>query len=219
MPIVKRNKQRDKTRKDGRAAQWSNKQKYKAVAAYLICGNMSVVAAETKIPLDTLYRWKVQSWWREQEEEIRASYVIQHQNKLKKLTEKVLEKLDDRVEHGDYFFNQKKGRMERVPVNAKNLNIIAKDSIDRELLLEKVRKEAPQAVQERDINLKLASLAESFKALAKRVPSETKTKHKGEIIDVTEIKTETPRFLGQTEGEVGSIEEEDYRVTETSSNG
>lgn len=134
MPVV--TKRVDKRKKgDG---WWSDKQRLQAVSAYVVLGKVTLVAASTGIPEDTLRKWKQASWWKEAEDEIRRSSKIELSGKLSRIVDATLLQLEDRVANGDYFYNPKTGGFERKPINASQASKITNELIDKTLVLEKV---------------------------------------------------------------------------------
>lgn len=123
-------------RKQG-AGWWSDKQRLQAVSAYVVLGKVTLVAASTGIPEDTLRKWKTASWWKEAEDEIRRSSKIELSGKLSKIVDATLLQLEDRVANGDYFFNPKIGVFERKPISASQASKISNELIDKTLVLEK----------------------------------------------------------------------------------
>lgn len=179
MPIVK--VQRDKKKGDARNAQYSDKQKTKAVLTFVVTGSNSLTAQQCKIPLKTIETWKTQKWWKDQVQELKNTRNTEMSGNLKNLFDKATAQLEDRIENGDYIWDQKKGCAVRVPVGSRNLNQIAKDSIDRQVLLDKVT--TPVKEEYLDINQRLTELLHEFKRIGRSGGTVTQ----GEIIDVEEV--------------------------------
>ena len=100
MPVVTR---RIDKKVPGNNGWWSDKERYQAVASFLIIGNFRLTAAAVGIPEETLRRWKLQPWWKEAEEEIRKSSKIELTGKIANVINKTMAQLEDRVENGDFF--------------------------------------------------------------------------------------------------------------------
>lgn len=181
MPIKTFKRQVNKTKKDSRYDQWSDAQKMKAVTLYLLVGNLSLVAQETKIPYATLDKWKRSPWWEEAKEEVRRSANLQVGGTLARVREKAVEVVLDRLEHGDLNID-KEGNLTRRPVNAKTASEIAVKTLDRELLLQKLET-APKLQQEQIVD-RLKAIEEALIRGAKKLPNP-------EIIDVEPIKEDT----------------------------
>ena len=147
-------------KKPGKPGWWSEEQRIDAVAKYLILGNLSEVARETKIPRDTLNGWKQKDWWGEVEADIRKQTNQTLQGKLGKIIDKSLSTVEERLDKGDFVYDPKSGSIKRIGVKASVANQITKDSIDRKVLLEKISTRgtnSEEAVAER-----LASLRQEF---------------------------------------------------------
>lgn len=183
MPVKVIRKQINKKKTHSKYAHWSQKQRFNCVVTYLLTGTVPATAAATGIPFDTVKRWKQTTWWKQMEQEIRDSRNLQLNSKLSKVTDLALKNLEDRIEKGDFYYNPKTKQVVRVPVNAKTLNTISKDSIDREVLLSKLIENKPEEKKDEDIRTRLDNLMDEFRKFAKK-GNQLK---KGEIIDVEPI--------------------------------
>lgn len=155
---------RRRNKKPGSAAHWSDNQRVGAVTTYLASGNMSLTSVATEIPLATLNRWKVTPWWKELIETIRSEENLVLDAKLAKVVNKSVDELLDRVEHGDYQFDQKTGAIVRVPVKARDAAKITTDMIDRRQLLQGRQNDKKDNTKVED---RLLKLAEEFTRFAK----------------------------------------------------
>lgn len=138
MPVIHVKKQLDKKKGMGRAAQWSDKQKYEAVAAYLAVGNMVIVSENLSIPLITLKKWKATDWWDKLVKQIKESSRVEVSGKLSRIIDKSAKIVEDRLEHGEIKVT-KDGELRRVPVNVRSAGDILHKSIDKQVLLDKIR--------------------------------------------------------------------------------
>ena len=138
----------------------------------LVC-KWPLVAEATGIPIDTLKKWKASKWWKDMEEEVRRSSNIEMSASLKRVREKALKEVEDRLDNGDFHVNPNTGAITRRPVQMRVAAEIAIKSIDREILLQKLE-EKPK-VQEEEITERLKTI-EAF--LIKGA------KKKAQIIDV-----------------------------------
>lgn len=155
----------------GTAAHWSDNQKINAVTTYLASGNMSLTSVATEIPLATLTRWKVTPWFKEMVEQIRAEENLVLDAKLSKVVNKSVDALLDRVENGDFQFDQKTGSIVRVQIKARDASKITTDMIDRRQLLQGRQLEKKDSSKVEDRLLKLAEEFSRF-ALAKKIQVE-----------------------------------------------
>ena len=174
----------DKKRNDHQQARHSEKQRLQAVNAYVVLGKVTLVAATTGIPEDTLRKWKASDWWKEAEDEIRRSNKIQLSGRLQTVVQRTLAELEDRVANGDFFFNPKTGKWDRKPISAVQANRVVNDLIDKSMVLEKTALE--EKVTEEGLDLRLQKLKEEMIRFAKAKTIE------GEIVN--ELPKETHRI-------------------------
>lgn len=145
---------------------WSDSQKIEAVQTYLALGKITLAAAVLKIPEVTLRNWKSKDWWKEIEQELRLQDDMVLSSKLQNLINKSLETVSDRLENGDYIYDQKTGQLVRKPVAMKDAHKVAMDMVDkREFLITKV----PQQQSAEALDDKLTKLAEKFAQIAQSV--------------------------------------------------
>ena len=163
----------------GKGFRWSDSQKIEAVQTYLILGSLKLTAGALKIPFDTLKVWKASQWWKDLIEELRVQDDLQLSNRLKKIITKSYDVLEDRLENGDFVFDQKTGQMRRKPVSMRDATQVAMhlseartELVDRHL--------GGQSVTEDKIEKTLANLAEQFAKIANQV---TKTPS----VEVTDV--------------------------------
>lgn len=143
----------------GEGKWWSDNQKLEAVKTYLITGNVAMTARILKIPEDTLRRWVKTTWWTEIVDDLRTQDELQLSTRFKKIVEKTLEVVEDRLEHGDFVYDQKTGAMRRKPVAMRDAHKVGLDlDAKRDLIL---GRQAPAASNEQ-IDAKLSKLAQSF---------------------------------------------------------
>lgn len=142
---------------------WSDSQKLDAVKTYLVLGNARLTAGALKIPLETIYDWKSRTWWKELEEELRLTDELQLSAKLKKITERSLEAVEDRLEHGNWVYDQKTGGLRRIPAPLRDVHKVALDSVaQREIILKK----KDTTINDGQVEDKLDKLAERFAEIA-----------------------------------------------------
>lgn len=98
------------------------------------------------------------------EREIKEEGNIQLTNKLKKIAEKALDVTMDRLENGDWVFDQKSGKMIRKPVLLRDANNTASTLLKQAQLIE----DKPKMEREnKNIMDKLSVLAQKFESFAK----------------------------------------------------
>lgn len=171
---------------DGTMRRWSDSQKVEAVHTYLILGSLKLVSGALKIPFDTLKVWKASEWWKSMIEDLRVQEDLQLSSRLRKIVDKSYDVVEDRLENGDFVYNQKTGQLRRKPVSMRDAHKVAMDlTAQKEHLIDRHIEE--QAVSVDKIEQRLAELAESFK----RIASSVKT-GPVEITDVIFGKLEEP---------------------------
>lgn len=146
-------------------ARWSDNQKIEAVTTYLILGVLTQVSRTLGIPIDTLNRWKATSWWKDLELELRNQEKLVLGNRLKHLVEKSLNVVEDRLDKGDFVWDQKAQALVRKPVSMKDAQKVATDFMDRKHQL--VTTEA-HTIAEEGVKEKLEKLAKSFEEFASK---------------------------------------------------
>lgn len=171
---------------------WDKKKQLEAVTTYLATGNLAETSRLLNIPKGTLDKWKVSDWWKDLTEEIQSGDSQKQDNKMSRIIDKALDVIVDRIEEGDYQFDQKTGRLVKVPLKARDLERVASGLFDKRQLIRK----KPVNVKMDDLNqaARLMKLAEQFASfVGKKVePDKTVDQYiEGEynnIEDVEEIK-------------------------------
>lgn len=142
---------------------YSDDQKLEAAKLYLVTGNTTQTAAALGISLATLKAWKVSDWWKEIISELKSQSVLQLSSKLRVIALKALSQVEDRIENGDYFWNNETQSLERIPVKARDLHRITIDMVTKSVQLE----DTPLAEEnQKQMSDKLAALQASFEKFA-----------------------------------------------------
>lgn len=156
----------------------------------MLGGNGALTIATLKIPEQTFYLWKRSEWWHELENEIKQEERIELSAKLKKIMNSSYDVVADRLENGDWFFNQKTGALERKPVAFKDA---AKVAADTALIRTKLDVATSFTVAADQIEDKLAKLAKAFEDLSSG-------RKKQELIDVEDaVEVTNDTDLGDTD--------------------
>ena len=193
-PNTKQRKPKDRsiTAKTNRS--WSDKQKMEAIQHYLLVGNLALTSRVLGIPEITLRQWKTTEWWKSSVEDIKQQENMEMSARLKKMVEASLIAVTDRLENGDWMYDQKTGQMIRKPVNIRDAHKVATDLMDKRTMLEKAAAPAEEQVQ--DVN-RLEMLAEKFASFVMK-----KTEQPPVIVDVTDVTVkETTDALHEERGE------------------
>lgn len=142
---------------------WSDSQKLEAVKTHLMLGHLGMTAAMLKIPEETVRRWSKTAWWHQIADDLRQQDELMLSSRLKRIVEKSLDVVEDRLDNGDFVYDQKTGQMRRKLVNMRDAHKVALDMAQkRENIL---NNNAPRASEEQVAD-KLIKLAERFAELA-----------------------------------------------------
>lgn len=153
---------------------WPIEKKIEVVSQYLVLGNMKLVAATTGVSHDLIRQWKGQPWWKELESEIRQTQNIEMDTKLSKIVDKSLDAVMDRLDNGDFFYDQKTGQIKRKPVAMRDAARVTTDMISKRELLR-------HGVDERKETTQIA-VAEQLKMLAAEFAKWNNTKKPEPIV-------------------------------------
>ena len=172
---MKRPKSKDRRYK---TQHWTQNQKLQAVSTWLMLGNMAETAIVTSIPIQTLKVWKTSDWWKEACLQLQQEDLQHTTAKLKKIVNKALLAVEDRLDLGDAMYDQKTGAIVRIPVKA---HVALKISTE---LLTKQQHLTDRPVQqevEKTIDDRLLKLSEEFakfasKKLSNEVPIDVEVK-------------------------------------------
>ncbi len=163
--------------------QWSTKQKFEAVAMYKLLGNLVEVSNQTRIPVQTLRQWHIKDWWKDYELELAQGARSKLSTKLERVRDRAIAVVEDRLEHGDFVFDQKTGQIIRKPINANVAGKILTDTVDKSILIDKLNQEQKVAMSIDKMSDRIATLYETFGKLARKGSQ----KPLGDVIDVTPI--------------------------------
>lgn len=186
-PVAKQRKPKDRSITAKTNKSWSDKQKVEAVQHYLLVGNLALTARVMGIPEITIRQWKTTEWWKNVVEDIKLQENMQLSSKLKNLVEASLLQVSDRLENGDFMYDQKTGQMIRKPVNIRDAHKVATDLMEKRTMLDKAV--APAQEQTQDVD-RLEQLAEKFASFVLK-----KTEQAPVIVDVTDVTVKEPHAL------------------------
>ncbi len=134
------------------------------VTKTLALGNMRLVSELTGVSYALVREWKTMPWWKELEAEIKASRRSVVDTKLSRIVDKALAVIEDRLDNGDPFYDQKTGKIVRKPVSIKEARGAANDLMQRQATLVKQEQDEKVADSQVSINDQLALLAQQFAA-------------------------------------------------------
>jgi len=151
---------------------WPERKKVEAVTTYLATGSLVQTAKIINVPTETVKAWKKSDWWKEMVGDIQSGEGQVADNKMSKVIDKTLDMLVTRLEDGDFQYDQKTGRLVKVPLKARDLERIASGLFDKRQLIRK----QPTNIKEDDLNsaARLLNLAKQFAEFAGQKPKEEK---------------------------------------------
>ena len=162
---------------------WSQEAKIQVVAQYLVLGNMALVSSVTGVPHQLIRAWKAQPWWKDVENQVRATENLQMDNKLSKIVDRSLDAVLDRVENGEWFYDQKTGTVKRKPANLRDVARVSVDILSKRELLRGNATERKEVTQV-SVDEQLKALALEFARWQSPPSSREPTKKLTEVVDV-----------------------------------
>jgi transposase-like protein len=178
-PVAKQRRPKDRSITAKTNKSWSDKQKIEAVQHYLLVGNLALTARVMGIPEITIRQWKTTEWWKNVVEDLKMQENMQLSAKLKNLVEASLVAVSDRLENGDFMYDQKTGQMIRKPVNIRDAHKVATDLMEKRTMLDKAAAPGQESVQDDN---RLEQLAEKFASFVLK-----KTEQPPVIVEVTDV--------------------------------
>jgi len=143
---------------------WDKRKQLEAVTTYLATGNMAETSRLINVPKGTLDKWKTSDWWKDLIEEIQSGEGQKQDNKMSKVIDKALDTLMERIDDGDFQYDQRTGRLVKVPLKARDLERVTSGLFDKRQLIRK----KPTNIKVDDLNQagRLLKLAEQFARFA-----------------------------------------------------
>ena len=84
---------------------WSDKKKNEAISVFAATKSPSLTSEQTNVPLTTIKKWQQQQWWKDKLKDIQEEDYDKLDSRLTKILDKTLDQLADRIEHGEYIFD------------------------------------------------------------------------------------------------------------------
>lgn len=150
---------------------WSEKKQLEVVTTYLATGSNAETARICNVPAKTIESWRAKDWWANLVTEIQSGEGQKQDNKMTKVIDRALDMLMTRIEEGDYQYDQKTGRVVKIPLKARDLERVASGLFDKRQLIRK----QPTNIKADSLNQadRLLKLAEQFAKFAgQKVPEE-----------------------------------------------
>jgi len=195
-----------------RGTPWSDGQKLEAVQTYLMLGSVRMTSAALKIPEITLKVWRATAWWKDLEAELKIQDELQLSTRLKKIAEKSFAVVEDRLENGNFIFDQKTGKIRRIPVSLKDAHKVAVDSVVQK---DMIGKRHVDTANDGQIINKLEQLALKFAEMASQKFNENRTVEMADVVEKDDDDAVyDQREAGLQEGE-SAVQLEAERAQET----
>jgi hypothetical protein len=129
---------------------------------------MAILRANTLgIPEGTVRRWHGEDWWKSHEDDYRSSRRTKLTGQMESLKDKAVKVVEDRLDNGDWVYDQKLGQMVRKPINSINATTILRTALDKHLALEQLALLEKKTVTEEKVADRLAKLGDDFRRFAK----------------------------------------------------
>mgnify|MGYP000882103540 FL=1 len=135
---------------------------------------MTEVAKLTGVPYPTIEGWRRQDWWKELVEKMQAEDDQKLDAKTTKLIDKALEQLMDRIENGEHIYDQKTGKIKRMPAKLRDLNTAFNTILDKRQLL---RRQPTKIIEQQSTALQLQNLANQFAGFVNKAVKELPDQH------------------------------------------
>lgn len=202
---LKKISQRNLKVKHIRHKTWPLEKRIEVVSQFLVLGNMKLVSATTGVGYDLIRAWKTQPWWAELEAEIRQTQNIEMDTKLSKIVDKSLDSVLDRVENGDFFYDQKTGQIKRKPANLRDVARVSVDILSKRELLRGNATERKETTQ--------LAITEQLKMLAAEFAKWQKPQEVIDV-DVTDVTPHEPTGVEVEMVEVLDVEDKGNQAGE-----
>lgn len=143
---------------------WSEAKKIEACTLFLATGSPVATAAGSGVSIETIRKWRESTWWKELVEQIQHEDDAALDAKTSKIIQKTMDLLADRVENGEFIYDQKQGLVKRMPMSAKTATKVATDLFDKRQIL---RKQPTKIVETHKIEDRINKLADEFAKFSK----------------------------------------------------
>ena len=114
-------------------SQYTHEQRMEVISIFALTGSLVRAASQTGIPQSTLYSWRQQAWFAEHVGAVRKEKEMELDGAFTRIIVKALDAVEDRLDNGDPCIVD--GRVQRVPVKAKDAALIAAIAFDKRKML------------------------------------------------------------------------------------
>ena len=150
---------RNKKTKPYQPGHWSEKKKHEAVCLWVSGLNLTKVAVELNVPVETVRDWRTSKWWKDIAEDLQSEDAQHLDAKITKILDKSLETVMDRLENGEYIYDQRTGKIRQTPVKLRDANMAFNTLMDKRQL---IRKQPTKITESVSTAANLANLAKQF---------------------------------------------------------
>ena len=163
---------------------WADSKKYEAITVFIATGSLTQTALQTKIPFETLKKWRKSEWWTDKIKELQEEDYSRLDAKISKTIDKALDELIDRVEKGDSMYDPRTGKIVKVPAKMRDVNRAFDSLLEKRQLL---RKQPTKIVQQESTASQLQNLAEQFAKFVTGKAKEEKLEDLHVLVDEEDV--------------------------------
>lgn len=145
-----------------------------AVKMFMVTGSLRRTSELLSIPYEALCDWKKEDWWLDLASQVKTEANAKTDRTIKNIIQLSLDTVQERLEHGDWVFDQKTGMPVRKPVGVRDAADIAGRLLQQQLKVEELNKTQTEALPVHEL---LKTLANEFKKY-----------NKIEVVDVEDAK-------------------------------
>jgi hypothetical protein len=154
---------RNKKTKAGQPGWWPERKKIEVCTAVMSTGSVPIAASMTGVPIETIRTWRKMPWYKEMEQTIKDEDNQELDSKFSKIIKKTLDVVEDRLENGNFQFDQRTGKIIRIPVGLRDTHRVMTDLVDKRKV---IRNEPITTSANEGVNDRLVKLASQFAEFA-----------------------------------------------------
>lgn len=140
----------------------SAEKKLELVSLFLQYGSLRKASMEVGISYNITRYWKDEPWWKKAIAELKKRKRSERDHKIDKIIDKSLDAVEERIDNGDYVYDQKTGEVVRKPVSLREVRGVANDLLQRQLMIEKAAVEEQHMLNDQKVKEQLKLLQEEF---------------------------------------------------------
>lgn len=136
--------------------------KLKLISLYLQYGSLRKASIELGLHYQMTSKWKKEPWFKKAIAELKKQKRAERNTKIDKIIDKSLNAVEDRIDNGDYIYDQKTGEVVRKPVSLKEVRGVANDLLQRQLMIEKAAVDEQHMLNDQKVKEQLSFLQQEF---------------------------------------------------------